>query len=377
MGILFTRNEKPRLPDSYDGSVATPAEPPRSLGLKAGNRVRVRSKDEILRTLDSEGKLEGVPFMPEMLRFCGREFPVRARAHKVCDTIEWQEYRRMEHAVHLAELRCDGSAHGGCDAGCLFFWKEAWLSPLEDDAQEVASSGAPVESVDGAASISEEDLFRATEVGTNEAGQTLYSCQATEVLQATKGPLRWWEPTQYVEDLTSGNSTLRRVIRALLVGAFNRFQQANARFLPRFCLIQGCRRYPFIKGTAPRGETPEDTLGLQPGEIVEIKSKEEIFATLDDEDKTRGLRYDSEMLRYCGRRARVVRRIERIIDEKSGRMLRIKRDCVILDGVICTGEFHRSCPRAIYPYWREVWLKRVDPASEPAGEAQACAVAQG
>ena len=151
-----------------------------------------------------------------------------------------------------------------------------------------------------------------------------------------------------------------RVIRALLVGLFNRFQQANARFLPRLCLIRGCKRYPFIEGTDTSGSTTSGSLGLQPGEIVEVKSKDEIFATLDEEDKTQGLRFDSEMLKYCGQRARVLRRIEQIIDEKSGRMLRIKRDCVILERVICVGVYHRSCPRAIYPYWREAWLKRVD-----------------
>jgi hypothetical protein len=357
MKVHFTDGERLRPSEEKDAPAAAAPAASASLGLKAGDRVRVRSKEEILRTLDADGKVDGVPFMPEMLRFCGQEFPVRARAHKVCDTIDWQQFRRMENAVHLAELRCDGSAHGGCDAGCLLFWKEAWLSRVDDGAQNAE--------VHGEAAISEQDLVRATEVGTNESGQTLYSCQATEVLRATKGPLKWWEPTQYIEDLTSRNSNVGRVVRALLVGAFNRFQLACKRFLPRALLIQGGRRYPFIKGTAPRGETPEDTLGLQPGELVEIKSKEEIFATLDDEDKTQGLRYDSEMLQYSGRRARVVRRIERIIDEKSGRMLRIKRDTVVLEGVICTGRYHRSCPRAIYPYWREAWLKRVDPASEP------------
>ena len=211
-----------------------------------------------------------------------------------------------------------------------------------------------------AAGASKEALFAATQIGTNEAGEALFSCQATELLRASKGLLPWWEPSQYVEDITSGNSTVRRVVRALLVGLFNRFQQANARFLPRFCLIRGCKRYPFIEGKATSGDTPTGSLGLQPGEIVEIKSREEIFATLDENDETQGLRFDSEMLQYCGRRARVLRRIENIIDEKTGRMLTIRRDCVILDGVICRGDYHRSCPRAIYPYWREAWLRRVE-----------------
>ena len=304
--------------------------------------------------------------MPEMLRYCGQEFRVRARAHKVCDTIDWEQFRRMDNAVHLAELRCDGSAHGGCQAGCLLFWKEAWLRPLESQDEAGSEQPSSVETSDGSSSrstVTVETLSQATEVGTNEAGQTLFSCQATEVVRATEGPIQWWDPRQYLEDVTSGNSTVKRVVRNILIGLFNKFQKANARLLPRFCLIQGCKRYPFIKGTAPTGQTPDDTLGLQPGEVVEVKSKEEIFATLDSEDRTRGLSFDTEMLKYCGRRAKVLRRIERIIDEKTGRMLRIKRDTVILDGVVCTADYHRSCPRAIYPYWREVWLKRVEEPS--------------
>jgi hypothetical protein len=26
---------------------------------------------------------------------------------------------------------------------------------------------------------------------------------------------------------------------------------------------------------------------------------------------------------------------------------------------VCTADYHRSCPRGIYAYWREIWLERV------------------
>ena len=165
--------------------------------LRAGDVVEVRSEEEILRTLDADGKLDGLPFMPEMLGFCGRQYRVSGRAHKACDTINWQQFRRMESAVHLEELRCDGSAHGGCQAGCLLYWKEAWLRPVDQQAGE-----RPPET--DAPGASTEALTAATQIGTNEAGQTLFSCQATELLRASKGLLPWWEPSQYVEDVTSG-----------------------------------------------------------------------------------------------------------------------------------------------------------------------------
>ncbi len=100
------------------------------LDLKAGEWVEVRSQEEILATLDEKGWLEGLPFMPEMLQYCGQKLRVYKRADKTCDTVVPWSIRRMENAVHL-ETRCDGSGHGGCEAGCLIFWKEAWLKRAE------------------------------------------------------------------------------------------------------------------------------------------------------------------------------------------------------------------------------------------------------
>ena len=100
-----------------------------SLKLRAGQVVEVLSEEEILATLDEQGELESLPFMPEMARYCGQRLTVGAVASKLCDTQGLSGMRRMENAVHLRELRCDGSAHGGCQAGCLIYWKVAWLPP--------------------------------------------------------------------------------------------------------------------------------------------------------------------------------------------------------------------------------------------------------
>jgi hypothetical protein len=55
----------------------------------------------------------------------------------------------------------------------------------------------------------------------------------------------------------------------------------------------------------------------------------------------------------------VLRRVERVIDERTGRLLRLKRPGIVLEDVTCRGAYHRSCPRADYPFWREIWLERV------------------
>jgi len=103
--------------------------------------------------------------------------------------------------------------------------------------------------------------------------------------------------------------------------------------------------YPFVEGTAEK--SPVERLNLQPGELVEVRSKEEIMATLDKSQRNRGLWFDSEMLPYCGGIYRVLRRVHQIVDEKTGKMVNMKNPCIVLEGVVCKSDFHRLCPRAI------------------------------
>jgi hypothetical protein len=261
---------------------------------------------------------------------------------------------RMHNTVHLEGLRCDGSAHGGCQAGCLLYWNEAWLrrvDPVEGPTPREPTGGqtpVPVPAL----------LADATRAGVAEDGEVAFSCQATELTKAAPERLPWWDARQYVRDVTSGNARLVPMLRSLLVMLFNKFQAANRRFLPGLLLIKGGRRWPFIEGRLTR--TPKELLDLKPGELVEVKSKEEIVQTLDAKDRNRGMTFDTEMMRYCGQRARVLRRVERILDEKTGKLLHLKGDCIVLEGVTCTAEYNQYCPRSIYPYWREIWLRRVE-----------------
>jgi hypothetical protein len=138
---------------------------------------------------------------------------------------------------------------------------------------------------------------------------------------------------------------------------FNEYQDFSRRFVPKWLRIHQGKRYPFIDGSLQK--TPNEALDLQPGELVRVKSKEEIVATLDTRNRNRGMSFDAEQLKYCGREARVLRRVNRIIDEPTGKMMELKNPCIILEDVICTSDYHRLCPRGIYPYWREIWLERV------------------
>ncbi len=105
-----------------------------------------------------------------------------------------------------------------------------------------------------------------------------------------------------------------------------------------------------------------ETLNLRPGELVEVKSLEEILATLDGERRNRGLLWMTGMSRYCGRRYRVHRRVERIMLESNGE-LRNMKNTVLLEGVMCDGAAFGGCDRSCFHFWREAWLRRVPGAA--------------
>jgi hypothetical protein len=324
----------------------------RVLDLKAGEWVEIRSQEEILASLDESGRLSNLPFMPEMFQYCGRRFRVAKRADKTCDNIENWSIRRVEHAVHLENARCDGSLHGGCEAGCLIFWKEAWLKRAEP----VVIQGQGSRPASQFCSI--EQVLDATRK-LNSQQVEVYSCQATELRNYTSH-MAWWDPRQYVRDLRSGNlksgmqdkSLSGRVLEFVL-----NLVEVFRIFLISFFVDHRKFTYPAFRGELDR--TPVETLDLQPGELVQVRSKEEILATLNEKNRNRGLLFDGEMIHYCGGIYRVLRRVYRIIDEKTGKMMDMKHPCIILEGVACRADFHRLCPRAIYHYWRESWLTRV------------------
>jgi hypothetical protein len=344
------------------------------LKLRAGELVHVRSAAEILSTLDSNGRLGALPFMPEMLQYCGKQYRVHKRAHKTCDTIHSSGGRRMQNTVHLADLRCDGASHGGCQARCLLFWKEAWLERVHPsflrrgalrigklfggDQRAPAGTGSDPVTLDG--------LHRSTKSSADcpASGEEVYACQATDLLKASR-PLRWWDVRQYIEDVTSGNVTLLQVFSALLYFVIKRTLKFGAyrAQLWTYNRIHGWMgepAFPFRGGELKK--TPTGTLNLQPGEFVQIKTNQEILETLDHRSKNRGLLFDFEEAAYCGGRYEVLQRVEHIINEKTGKMMWLPGECVMLNGVTCRALYSDRrifCPRGVYSYWREIWLRRV------------------
>jgi hypothetical protein len=328
--------------------------------LRAGDLVEVRSIDEILSTLDATGTLDGLLFMPEMAQFCGQRFRVFKRAEKVNDTVARTGLRRMRDTVLLENVRCDGSFHGGCQSLCQILWKEDWLKPPTTQNRQVAQQQSDYEHTE-----------QVLETATLKAGSSsceMFRCQATEIRNASTF-LAWWDIRQYVRDVSSGNVTACDVFRAfgfwlvmllVRVGPYRLW----VRLYNALQRLRGGEPFPYVNGRLQK--TPSVELNLQPGELVRVKSHEEILQTLDVHNRNRGLWFDVEMVKYCGGTFRVLKRVNRIIDVATGRMLQLPMDSVILEDVTVRGDYHRFYPQNEYPLWREIWLTRIHEQSATA-----------
>jgi hypothetical protein len=328
--------------------------------LRVGDWVEVRSKEEILSTLDKQGRMEGLPFMPQMFQYCGKKFQVYKSAHKTCDWVYTVKSRTLPKGIHL-NIRCDGAAYGSCQTACLLYWKEVWLKPVDETISVEQPSLPKNKSI-----CNEADVLASTHF-INEQKQITYACQATEVFNFTK-PLSPWDFRQYLKDYTSGNAGIDRLLRGLVYSVFYNISRIRGLgrilrwFYDLFEFVWGPN--PRRRGKIPPGQpTPACELNLQPGELVRIKSYNEILATLNSVESTnRGLYFDGEMVPYCGKVCRVKARVTTFIDEKTGKLITLKNPSLILEDVVCQGRYSRCrmmCPRAIYAWWREIWLERV------------------
>lgn len=293
---------------------------------RQGEAVLIRSAEEITKTLDADGKLEGLPFMPEMARFCGTQARVHRHVDKTC--VEGFGLRRMEGTVLLEGLRCDGSAHDGCQRSCMLFWKEAWLRPLEAVAQPGVPGPTPLSTL--------------TDLPTWRDDR--YVCQSTELHAASRAMSRW-NVTHFLREIRRGELTFPGFMQILFHTAFTRFR-----------LFLGLPQVGGLAGSQQKN--PRGDLGLQSGEWVEVLSHPEIQATLDPSGKNCGLSFEPGMFDCFGKRFQVEHQLERIILEQTGKMVSLSHT-VTLKGVTCQGPCAKNCPRNNALYWREAWLRRV------------------
>lgn len=107
-------------------------------------------------------------------------------------------------------------------------------------------------------------------------------------------------------------------------------------------------------------ESIRQSPSLQPGDMVRVKSKEEIRATLGNWNDLKGCIFMEEMWDHCGTTNRVFKRIGQFLDERDYQVKNVQ-GLVILENVFCQGTVDFGpCDRSCFFFWREERLERID-----------------
>lgn len=104
----------------------------------------------------------------------------------------------------------------------------------------------------------------------------------------------------------------------------------------------------------------EQAQNFKSGDLVRVRSKEEIESTLNHMGQLKGCSFMDVMIPYCGTMQHVLKPMDRFVDERD---LRVKKcsGLVLLEGVMCQGttQFGR-CDRSCLMFWRQEWLQKVE-----------------
>lgn len=126
------------------------------------------------------------------------------------------------------------------------------------------------------------------------------------------------------------------------------------------------RLLQWLRKSAGRGSVPSasskgsEATTLKAGDLVRVRASEEILATLNSWQELQGCLFFQDMWRYCGTIQRVLRPVERFVDERDYRVKKAK-GLILLEGLICEGTpDYGRCDRSCFYFWREEWLEKID-----------------
>lgn len=134
--LLFTYRKFRKVKSTYGTKTESDKPVISSLNLKAGERVRVKSLEQIKMTLDKDNKYQGLSFFAPMEKYCGGTYIVFKRVEKIFNERKWR-MSKIRNVVLLDGVFCDGvggieKSWDGCDRSCYLWWKEVWLERVSE-----------------------------------------------------------------------------------------------------------------------------------------------------------------------------------------------------------------------------------------------------
>src|SRR5437667_12198154 len=115
-----------------------------------------------------------------LCRSCGGSFQTSKRVVKTCYYTKagssGMRKFRTDDVVLLDGLRCSGAEHDGCQKACMIFWREAWLSKVEDTVSSQETRRDPQSTLSHIDSAGREKLRARLKT---LSGPKTYFCQAS------------------------------------------------------------------------------------------------------------------------------------------------------------------------------------------------------
>jgi hypothetical protein len=180
-------------------------------------------------------------------------------------------------------------------------------------------------------------------------GGSLYPCQEGGGLSIPKCQI------ENLQLLSTGIETVHRpLVQGFTFTVAKRLGHRRKNAVKRF-LNQIVTRLAGRSKTAPEPAATRQAVGLQAGDLVRVRSEEEVRRTLSAWNELRGCAFLEGMWQYCGTTQRVLKLVERFVDERDAKGI------VLLDGLMCQGTpYYGRCDRSCFYFWREEWLEKVE-----------------
>jgi hypothetical protein len=98
---------------------------------------------------------------------------------------------------------------------------------------------------------------------------------------------------------------------------------------------------------------------LKEGDLVKVRSAQEINSTLDPFKELKGCAFLPDMYQYCDTEQRVLKSMRSFMDERDYK-LKKARGVILLENVTCIGTpVFGACDRCCFLFWREEWLEKI------------------
>ena len=298
---------------------------------------------------------------PRCCVWCGRRLRVDKLALKLCDTIDWTGMYRMRRrgALGRVALRRAGARRLPGRLQHLLEGGLAQAGPGRRTRTRARPRGragpAPV------ARCTLATLTAATRRPADPAapGEERYACQATELLRAAPERIPSWDVRQYVQDVRSGNAGALATIRTVAVGTLQRVPGRQPAPAAPAAADPGRPQVSRSSRAASRRRRSTRS-ACSPASGFGSSARRRSSRRSTSTTPTAACRSTGRCCPTAGRRPGCCAGSSGSSTRRPAGCCSFKNPCIVLDDVTCTAAYHRQCPRGIYPYWREIWLERVE-----------------